>query len=952
LLHYERPQRWYPSLLQLKGDLYRAQGIVEQAQVCYEQQAAKDSLTDQFRGLLSLAGLSCEQGKMEQGYSYAQQALGYWFDCTDPIERLYAVDGTYLDLEIAPDTFHPIGHVCRKLLEDGMHLASPLKGQMMYLLYFYTERSIKKLDPIEVQESYTSHLLEEAYQHFDHPLMCDDLARLFLSRHDWPAAIDYHLRYYEYLVTLEDAWEDFEDFYTAIQVETGDQRRSIHTVAFGRLQSCQNPSLTRSVYRPFFNDFWRALLEEEDMRQEFIDVTKMLAESSEDGDVIWFDYAWGLNEGGKSHEAELIYRRYLEHHPDDADALHNLSLILEEQGLFQESLLLSNKAAAHAPNNEIIVTRNTRLTQEDEKRRQIRQQEETQQGAQYWSALSDSQKYLLCLMALYPSHHWSALLTHLKSDEKLVRQVQEDWEGLLAQEFCAQSGPDAPMHAIALLNPFVCTEGFRLWLVAEVARVQIRKKKNLWLPQADDLRDERLAQLPSAQREVLHQALMRKIGDISPQGLEHLYLPFYRRVWKARLLEWRMHAALVDLCRVFLGRLSVMTREELWEGAYYATDLSDPQYAVLAEKWYEQYLVQGESHAAYHNLSVIYFRRNQYQDALQMVECALSLAPMESGSSKLKDSIEQAIREAEKRRQQAEREQQQQQALRAQYFQDLEKNIIAHVGEVDFYKQKILQALSSGFAHYSQRSLAKELRMEDWALKGHWKKLVSWGMILEEGRRTPALHPLVQSYLEKGWPTPLAPSIRTVVINPTSGSLTKPVFGSKQEYKLYTVLLEIFHGQLVFPNMALQAIFPYQKMKEVLTKEEFSYYMVSHVDICITRTTSYFPLIAFEVDGPHHEDEERQRKDALKNAIFEKGGLGLIRLQIGYQPLSAKEIWENVRAKIQQALYAWRSDSTRKGWIEDLETELGMSRFGGDAAEDFDLPQSEHQDEEQQEKEE
>jgi Protein of unknown function (DUF2726) len=119
----------------------------------------------------------------------------------------------------------------------------------------------------------------------------------------------------------------------------------------------------------------------------------------------------------------------------------------------------------------------------------------------------------------------------------------------------------------------------------------------------------------------------------------------------------------------------------------------------------------------------------------------------------------------------------------------------------------------------------------------------------------------------------------------------------------------------------------------------------------ITRTTSYFPLIAFEVDGPHHEDEERQRKDALKNAIFEKGGLGLIRLQIGYQPLSAKEIWENVRAKIQQALYAWRSDSTRKGWIEDLETELGMSRFGGDAAKDLDLPQSEQQDGEQQEKE-
>ncbi len=221
--------------------------------------------------------------------------------------------------------------------------------------------------------------------------------------------------------------------------------------------------------------------------------------------------------------------------------------------------------------------------------------------------------------------------------------------------------------------------------------------------------------------------------------------------------------------------------------------------------------------------------------------------------------------------------------------------------------------------------------MEDWAFEGHWKKLVSWGMILEDGKRSVSLHPLVETYLEQGWPVAFGSSMKTVVINPSAGSLTK--FNSKQEYKLYTVLLEMFHGQLVFPNMALQSIFSYAKMKEVLTKEEFNYYMVSSVDICITRTTSYYPLVAFEVDGPHHEDEERQRKDALKNQIFEKGGLGLIRLQIGYQPLSTQEVWKDVREKINQALYTWRSDSTRKGWIEDLEKELGMSRIGGETTE-------------------
>jgi hypothetical protein len=236
----------------------------------------------------------------------------------------------------------------------------------------------------------------------------------------------------------------------------------------------------------------------------------------------------------------------------------------------------------------------------------------------------------------------------------------------------------------------------------------------------------------------------------------------------------------------------------------------------------------------------------------------------------------------------------------------------------------------------SKKAFARYLRMEDWSLEGHWKRLVAWGMIIEEGRQ-PSIHPLVITYLERGWPVVAGSSMKTLVINPSAGSSTKPVFNSKQEYKLYTVLLEMFPGQLVFPNMALQAIFPYAKMKEILTREEFNYYMVSSVDICVTRTTSYFPLVAFEVDGPAHEDEERQKKDELKNGIFEKGGLGLIRLQLGYQPLSTQAMWEDVRDKINQALYAWRADPTRKGWIEDIETELGMSRLGSET------PEHEHQ---------
>lgn len=39
---------------------------------------------------------------------------------------------------------------------------------------------------------------------------------------------------------------------------------------------------------------------------------------------------------------------------------------------------------------------------------------------------------------------------------------------------------------------------------------------------------------------------------------------------------------------------------------------------------------------------------------------------------------------------------------------------------------------------------------------------------------------------------------------------------------------------------------------------------------------------------------------------------GLIRLQIGDQPLSPQVMWEDVRTKINQALYTWHTDAIKR----------------------------------------
>ena len=354
-------------------------------------------------------------------------------------------------------------------------------------------------------------------------------------------------------------------------------------------------------------------------------------------------------------------------------------------------------------------------------------------------------------MELYPATYWSALLPHIRNEESQVRQLQEDWEWLLAQEVCTQLDAEMPVQVVPQLRPYVWSEGFNYWLAAEIAREQMRRKKNLWLPDAADLGDDQLAELSETQRDLLQKVLKKHMYRISLSGLEHCFLRFYRRIWKKLLIEWKMYAALVDLCEYFLNHLSVMNRQELWECAYYATDLSSWQYRDVAEKRYKEYLAQGENYSAYHNLAVIYLKKREYQEALQMIDQALRLEPSKDIGVSLKTNIERAIAQEAESQRQHELQLQQKKEQREQRIKDLEQSVQEHLTDVDYRKQNILRSLNNASYFRGKRAFAKYLGMEEWSLEGHWKKLVSWGMIVETDEEI-TVHPLVCRYLEQGWP--------------------------------------------------------------------------------------------------------------------------------------------------------------------------------------------------------
>src|SRR6266700_2266870 len=479
----KRSRSYEAGLAKLRGDLFLRQANFKEALACYEQERQGEVFVARFLGTFSCAWVWLLQEEREQSIALAKEGAALLFEQDDVLERSYALDDEPISIGLvhigdeSPATC--VKRVCERLFADEAFSDPALKGQLSYVLYRYHAAYYERRSPdLWRQKAEHEQLLLQAAQLYPHPFMSEDLSPLFLEMGDVPRAIAHHLAYCMHLFAREP--EDFEDEYAEfaygkVTITTEEERRRIHEAALGLLQAHHDTGVIQRVLLPFFTSFWCPVLQAGQMIQELVTVTKIFMEaSSPEVNSVWFYHAWGLSELGKDDEAKRIYRRLLEHTPDDADALHNLALLVDKKSLFQEALVLSNKAAALASGDMIIVNGNSRLKREYEEREQARQQEEqlrasSQERAHLWSLLSESQKRLLCLMELYPSAHWLALLPHVKNDEHQLRQVQEDWEWLLAHGICSQAEAGTSVQSVPLLQPCIVDEGFRCWLSVEIA---------------------------------------------------------------------------------------------------------------------------------------------------------------------------------------------------------------------------------------------------------------------------------------------------------------------------------------------------------------------------------------------------------------------------------------------------------------------------------------------------
>lgn len=202
-----------------------------------------------------------------------------------------------------------------------------------------------------------------------------------------------------------------------------------------------------------------------------------------------------------------------------------------------------------------------------------------------------------------------------------------------------------------------------------------------------------------------------------------------------------------------------------------------------------------------------------------------------------------------------------------------------------------------------------------WAVR-HYDKLVELGMLLvtdKTFRINPHIAPLLERESQH--------SVIGRIVRSQGTSAVKQVFNSQREFTIYQVLVQLCPNHLVFPNCSLQSVMSFDRMKELVSEDDFGYYLRASVDIVVVSSTTFLPMLAIEVDSVWHDTERQQRNDDKKDRLFAAAGIPFMRLRPVGSP-SENTVRAQVAEHVNELVRSLREDlpgyDQARGLLEDL----------------------------------
>lgn len=230
--------------------------------------------------------------------------------------------------------------------------------------------------------------------------------------------------------------------------------------------------------------------------------------------------------------------------------------------------------------------------------------------------------------------------------------------------------------------------------------------------------------------------------------------------------------------------------------------------------------------------------------------------------------------------------------------------------------RKLLGVFASIKSYNGLAEVAEYAGMDlTWAGR-HYDKLVELGMLLVTDK-TFRINPHIASLLERE----SQHSVIGRIVRSQGTSAVKQVFNSQREFTIYQVLVQLCPNHLVFPNCSLQSVMSFDRMKELVSEDDFGYYLRASVDIVVVSSTTFLPMLAIEVDSVWHDTERQQRNDDKKDRLFAAAGIPFMRLRPVGSP-SENTVRAQVAEHVDELVRSLRADlpgyDQARGLLEDL----------------------------------
>ncbi|MCA9038027.1 MAG: DUF2726 domain-containing protein [Planctomycetaceae bacterium] len=414
----------------------------------------------------------------------------------------------------------------------------------------------------------------------------------------------------------------------------------------------------------------------------------------------------------------------------------------------------------------------------------------------------------------------------------------------------------------------------------------------------------------------IHKTAVSALNDIrgcEPDFVSTFVLPFYRGFWRSILFEAGLWAEALDVT-TYLHKAVTDDTALQFDFAYCLQSTDEKQQAIDAYRallWSEP-----DEASALHNLSLL-IEDEDFDEAIALSNRTLEISPDNELFQRRYTSLRQTLERRSEEQAAQDRERTRQ--------LDFQKTARERFPQLDFHKRRILTAMTVITEFDDLDHLAELSGTGPQFMEGNWRRLVELGMVVEDesGKWIVNSHVLDLVQRERSH------SVAITFIRADDRVAYKPVFNSKLEYVVYNVMIGLFPNHLVFPNMALQTIFQYDKIEEHVDADTFRYFLMSQVDLCITSTSSYLPIVGFEIDSHYHDSEAQKERDVKKNRLFQVGGVPLLRLRPHGQPNEAairKDIIDAVRNLGGQL----RDVAHRSEGLVKLDFEVDFETFGNE----------------------